>query len=120
MFFNPDITKQAQEVIFSRNSKKTNHPMVYYNQAPVVHTNCHKYLGMYLDKKLNFLQHIKEKISKAHRGIGVIPKLTHKLPRHSLITIFKSFVRPHPIMEAFATKLKEFNTEFNSCNYWFY
>ena len=50
---------------------------------------------MYCDEKLNFLQHIKEKTSKANRGIGLIQKLRHKLPRHSLITIFKSFVRPY-------------------------
>ena len=67
MSFNPDITKQAQEVIFSQKSKKTDHPTVYFNHAPVAHTNCHKHLGMYLDEKLNFLQHIKEKIS-----IGVL------------------------------------------------
>ena len=47
------------------------------------------------DEKLNFLQHIKEKTSKANRGIGLIQKLRHILPRHSLITIFKSFVRPY-------------------------
>ena len=50
---------------------------------------------MYLDEKLNFLQHNKEKTSKANRGIGVIRKLIHILPRHSLITIYNSFVRPH-------------------------
>ena len=62
--FNPDITKQAQEVIFSWKSKKIDHPTVYFNHAPVAHTNCHKHLGMYLDKKLNFLQHIKKKHQK--------------------------------------------------------
>ena len=50
---------------------------------------------MYRDEKLNFLQHIKEKTSKANRGIGLIQKLRHILPRHSLITILKSFVRPY-------------------------
>ena len=50
---------------------------------------------MYFDEKLNFLQHIKEKTSKANRGIGVIRKLRHIYPRHSLITIYKSFVRTH-------------------------
>ena len=29
MSFNPDMTKQAYEVIFSRKSKKTDHPTVY-------------------------------------------------------------------------------------------
>ena len=32
MLFNPDVTKQAQEVIFSRKIKKTNHPVVYFNK----------------------------------------------------------------------------------------
>ena len=38
---------------------------------------------------------IKEKIAKAMRGIGIIKKLSKVLPRKSLITIYKSFVRPH-------------------------
>ena len=71
------ITKQAQEVIFSRKSKKTDHPTLHFSHAPIAYTNCHKHLGMYLDEKLNFLQHIKEKTSKANRGIGVIRKLRH-------------------------------------------
>ena len=87
MSFNSDITKQAQEVIFSQKSKKIDHLIVYFNYAPVAHTNCHKHLGIYLDEKLNFLQHIKEKASKANRGIEVIRKLRHIFQRHSLITI---------------------------------
>ena len=39
MIFNPDITKQAQEVIFSRKSKKTVHPAVYFSDAPVEKTS---------------------------------------------------------------------------------
>ena len=34
-------------------------------------------------------------MSKAMKAIGVIQKLNKTLPRHSLITIYKSFVRPH-------------------------
>ena len=60
MSFNPDISKQAQEVIFSRNLRKTGHPTVYFNHGPVARTNCHKHFEMYLDEKLNCLQHIKE------------------------------------------------------------
>ena len=50
---------------------------------------------MHLDEKLNFPTHIKEKIAKANKGIGIICKLAKVLPRESLITIYKSFVRPH-------------------------
>ena len=94
MLFNPDITKQAQEVIFSRKNTKTDHPIVFFNGAPVADTSCQKHLGMHLDEKLNFNTHIKEKVAKANKGIGIIRKLAYVLPRESLITIYKSFVRP--------------------------
>ena len=38
---------------------------------------------MYLEKTLNFNLHIKEKMSKAMKGIGDIQKLNKTLPRHS-------------------------------------
>ena len=102
--FNLDITKQAQEVIFSRKNTKSDHPIVYFNEAhpiayfneaPVVHTTCQKHLGMYLDEKLNFNYHVKEKIAMANKGIGLSRKLAHVFPRQSLLTIYKSFIRPH-------------------------
>ena len=34
-------------------------------------------------------------MSKALKGIGIIKKLSRNVPRHSLVTICKSFVRPH-------------------------
>ena len=44
--FNPDPTKQEKEVIFSRESKKTDHPRIHFNDFPVGHTNCQRHLGM--------------------------------------------------------------------------
>ena len=32
---------------------------------------------------------------KANRGIGVIRKLDNILPRSALLTIYRSFIRPH-------------------------
>ena len=34
-------------------------------------------------------------MTKAMKGIGVIKRLSKMLPQHSLLTIYKSFVRPH-------------------------
>ena len=95
ILFNPEVTKQAQEVIFSRKSQKVTHPTVYLNNSPVTWSSSQKHLGIHFDEKLNFIQHIKEKISKANIGIGAIKKLNNTLPRKTLLTIYKSFVRPH-------------------------
>ena len=34
-------------------------------------------------------------MSKAMKGIGIIKKFSKTLPQPALITIYKSFVRPH-------------------------
>ena len=53
-----------------------------------------KHLGIILDEKLNFKQHVDNAILKLNKGISVIKKLCHSLPRKSLITIYKAFLRP--------------------------
>lgn len=36
MSFNPDISKQAQEIIFSRKNINVSHPLLYFNRTPVI------------------------------------------------------------------------------------
>ena len=52
MQFNPDVTKQAIQVIFSQERDKPIHPPIYFN-------------GMILDSSLNFQSHVREKIVSA-------------------------------------------------------
>ena len=47
--FNPDLTKQVQEVIFSRKTKKLLHPSLVFNNAKVTQSIYHKHLGTILD-----------------------------------------------------------------------
>ena len=75
MSFNPDLSKQAQEVIFSRKASRIDHAVVTFYKSPVARTPCQKHLGLYLDERLNFSHHIKKKIYKACKGIGVITML---------------------------------------------
>ena len=95
MTFNPYVSKQAQEVNFSRKGITTNHATVYFINDPVIRENSQKHLGLFLDSTLNFSGHINEKIKKATKGINVIRKMNLSLPRSPFLTIYKSFVRPH-------------------------
>ena len=94
MRFNPDPKKQAQEVIFSRKINKTDHPPLYFNQNLVKSSSTHKHLRMILDTRLDFNLHLKNIQNKVNKTIGLLCKLQNTLPRTSLITIFKSFIRP--------------------------
>ena len=93
--FNTYVSKQAQEDLLSHKSHKLAHPRVLFNNVPVKRCSIQKHLGIHLREKLNFNHHVKEKITKANKGIGVIKKLSNTLPRDALLTIYKSFVRPH-------------------------
>ena len=80
-----------------KNCKKipSNHSDIYFNNMQLKRNNTQKHVGLYLDVKLNFSEHINEKIKKAVKGINLTKKLSVTLPRSSLLTIYKSFVRPH-------------------------
>ena len=92
--FNPDPIKQAQEVIFSRKIIKIDHPPLYVNEN-LLKSSTQKHLGMILDTKLDFSLHLKNVQNKVNKTIGLLRKLRDTLPKTLLITIFKSFVRPH-------------------------
>ena len=93
--FNPDPKKQAQEVIFSRKINENDHLLLYFNENLVKSSSTDKHLGMILDTKLGFSLHLKRVQNKVNKTIGLLRKFQDTLPRTLLITIFKSFVRPH-------------------------
>ena len=95
MSFNPDLTKQAVQVVFTRKSKQIDHPKIYFNNNEVKTVNDHKHFGLILDSKLSFISHINEKISKAHKGLGIIKSLFRFLSVRTLDLIFKLYIRPH-------------------------
>ena len=95
MSFNPDPSKQAQQVIFSCKLQKISHPSIYFNNNSIEQVSSQKYLGMILHAKLNFQEYIKNLLTKYNKSTRLLQKLQNISPRGSLLTIFKSFVRPH-------------------------
>ena len=116
MSFNSDPSKEAQEVIFSRKINEVYHPPPLFNNFTVQQMSSEKHLGIHLDEELTFKHHINEKINKANKGIGIICKLNNILPHSALLTIYRSFIRPHldygdviydqPENESFSTKIE--------------
>ena len=94
MLFNPDLNKPANEVIFS-NRGNTNLPKLFFAGNTINTVKYHKHLGLILDSRLDFNQHLKEKIGKANTGIFMIRRLYRYLPRKTLLNVYKAFVRPH-------------------------
>ena len=93
MQFNRDSNKQANKIIFSPKSK----PVFTIHLLNENITKCphQKHLGIVLDLKLNFNTNIDHKIKKSNKLIGLTRRPLVKLPRCALLTIYRSFIRPH-------------------------
>ena len=83
--FNPDQTKQAQEIIFSRKKNATTHPPLFFHNSEIKFTSNQKHMGLNLDGKLSFNEHIIGKIHQANKGVCLLRKLQF---------LYKSFIRP--------------------------
>ena len=64
MNFNPDLNKQAQEVLFNRKLQKVSHINLLFNNSDVSQTKYQKHLGVVLDSKLTFYHHLDIKFTK--------------------------------------------------------
>ena len=69
MSFNPDPRKQAVELMFSSKNVETEHPVILFNDLPVMKVDKHKHLGIILDSKLSFSAHIHAAITKSRKGL---------------------------------------------------
>ena len=91
--FNPDPSKQAQEIIFSRKTKNISYNIS--NNNIVSQTPYQKHLGIFLDAWLAFEDHFKVVTTKVNKTNALLHKFQKFLPRLVLITIYKAFVRQH-------------------------
>ena len=64
MSFNSDTSKQAQELIYSRKTKKEYHPPLALNNYNVSGTNSQKHLGFVVDNRLSFEDYLKVILNK--------------------------------------------------------
>ena len=95
MQFSPNVNKQAVQVIFSQKRSKPFHPPLSFNGSSVPIFDDHKHLGFFIDSELNFLRHVKEALTKARKGIGVIRFMARYVTRDVLDQMHKLYVRPY-------------------------
>ena len=60
------------------------------NQSKIERVHDIKFLGVHLDDKLNWKQHINEKAKQISKTTGVLNKIKHTLPKHICKTIYNT------------------------------
>ena len=68
MSFNPDPSKQAQKVIFSRKSKRSTHTLLVFNNNNASQTCSQKHLCVILNFKLTFEEHLNNVLAKVNKS----------------------------------------------------
>ena len=116
MLFNPDLSKQAVEVVFSKKRTKSIVLPLTFNGIAVKQADETKHLGIILDSKLNFKLHLDEKLANARSGLGLMKQLKKWVSHRVLENIYKLYVRPNldyadVIYHKAAQKVSIFNNE---------
>ena len=94
IIFNPDLTKQAQELIFSRKTKKLSHPSLSFSNNSLKNSIFQKHLEeLTLDVKLNFVEHKKNITQKIGKTMVLFCRFQPILPRSFLLVMHETFMR---------------------------
>lgn len=89
--------KKTHYMIFTRknNLAKENFPTIKLEGTDIDYTTHTKFLGVIIDHKLNWKQHIDYISQKIAKGIGIISKARSVLSKQTLLSLYYSFVYPY-------------------------
>ena len=83
-----------ESMLISRKILQINHPILHFNNVPIVEVQAHKHLGIYLSEKCDWQVHLDYIESKAWSRINLLRSQKFDLDRRSLQTMYFSFIRP--------------------------
>ena len=68
---------------------------ILINDIPIPIVDSFRYLGVILDNKLTFSDHISNVAKKVSRSVGIISKLRHYAPTSILLKLYYAILHPH-------------------------
>ena len=91
--------EKSYYILFHRTRIKTPHIHIdiCMNNSVLKQTNCIKYLGVFIDSKLSWIQHINYVKNKVSKCVGIMYKARRYLSKNSLLNLYHSFVYPYLI-----------------------
>ena len=92
------LTLNAQKtyyMVFHRVKYKWKPNKIVINNENLSEVKSFKYLGLIIDNKLKWIDHIAYTKNKISRGIGIIQKAKHFLTKKSLMDLYYAFIYPY-------------------------
>ena len=69
------------------------HPPLFFNNSEIKFISNQKHLVLTLDRKVSFNEHVNDRVRQTNQRVSLLRKLQLILPRASLLTIYKLFIR---------------------------
>ena len=93
MFYNTD---KCQHVHKGENTEASKYETGSgENRSTIKRVGSEKDLGVFIDEKLNFREHIRKKVNIANRNLGIIFRSFTYMDKEMFLNLYKSMVRPH-------------------------
>ena len=90
-------TKKTHFMVFHRSRIKTNDVNVIMQQNIIERVNSTKFLGLIINDKLKWHEHIRQVTHKIARSVGILYKIKHYLNKQTLLNMYYTFVLPYLI-----------------------
>ena len=88
-------TEKTYFMTFSNNQLPTTIPNLIISNNSIISKNSDKFLGVVLDERLRFDDHISMLCRKVSKSLGILYKLRDYLPLTSLISLYYTFIYPY-------------------------
>ena len=92
-------TTKTNYAVFHRAKMKLpmNSVKLFMDKTKLREVECIKYLGVILDNKLSWIQHISYVKNKISKGIGIMYKARNYINKKALIGLYHSYIYPYLI-----------------------
>ncbi|CAG2205733.1 unnamed protein product [Mytilus edulis] len=85
--------EKTEYLIISKKKQIPHYPPLILNNVNIKRVTCHKHLGLILNDKLSWTDHIADICKKCHNKLNTILRMRHILPRLCIEKLYKTFVR---------------------------
>ena len=88
-------TDKTKYIVFTGNKIITNDIEIVICNTKIAKTSTMKYLGVYIDHKLTWRDHIDYVTNKISKSNGILHKIKHLLPKETLTTLYYTLIYPY-------------------------
>ena len=89
-----NITK-TRTMTFHTSRRQLTPPALHINNIPIQNTDTFNFLGITLDKEMNWKPHINKITTRISQACGALNRLKNILPQHIKLQIYNSLIQPY-------------------------